>query len=221
MVAFGGVIFCNLDSDQMMLEEFASGDTAASGATSIEELDAQVLYGDLLNFASAFFGVGYLLLSREARTEISLYPFMLVVMLVATIVSALTGAAMGNPVEFWSMDEDWGTFGFFHPNRFDRLPLEVITVTICNVFGTMGYVRALEYFDPLVISVAALSEPVVAQFIAALASVGVLPGWRGWIGNGLIAIGTYWVAYEPPEKNEEEEAFEYQSPENKLETGEE
>mmetsp|Transcript_23940 Transcript_23940/g.58510 ORF Transcript_23940/g.58510 Transcript_23940/m.58510 type:complete len:429 (+) Transcript_23940:250-1536(+) len=203
LAAFGGAIFCNLDSDQMMMTEFTATTDADSNSSSIEGLDARVLYGDVLGFASSFFGVGYLLLSKEARTEISLFPFMFVVMLSATIVSNLTAFAMGKPLEVWSMDEDWGAFGFLHWNRFDRLPLEIITVIICNVFGTMGYIRALRYFDPLVVSVAALSEPVVAQFLAALAQVGLLPGWRGWIGNALIAIGTYWVAYQPPEKKEE------------------
>jgi drug/metabolite transporter (DMT)-like permease len=115
------------------------------------------------------------------------------------------------------MDEDWGTFGFLHWDRFDRLPLEIITVIICNMFGTMGYIRSLRYFDPFVVSVAALSEPVVAQLLAALAQVGLLPGWRGWIGNVLIALGTYWVAYHPTAKNEEPKQEDGPPPEKKEE----
>ncbi|KAL3935003.1 MAG: hypothetical protein SGBAC_009398 [Bacillariaceae sp.] len=204
LIALGGAVFCNLDSDQMMMTEF---NTTAYGDSnsSIEDLDARVLYGDMLGFASALFGVGYLLLSKKARSEISLFPFMFVVMLSATIVSNLTAFAMEKPLQLWSMDEDWGAFGFLHWDRFDRLPLEIITVVICNIFGSMGYIRSLKHFDPLVVSVAALSEPVVAQLLSALAQVGLLPGWRGWIGNALIAIGSYCVAYQPPEKKAEQE----------------
>jgi len=34
--------------------------------------------------------------------------------------------------------------------------LELIMVVLCNLFGAMGYVRAMHFFDNLVISVAAL-----------------------------------------------------------------
>ena len=79
--------------------------------------------------------------------------------------------------------------------RPDRLPLEMATVIVCNIMGAMGYVRAFKYFDNLVISVAALMEPVVATFIAYELNVGVLPGVMGWIGNVLVATGTLSVVY--------------------------
>ncbi|KAL3942081.1 MAG: hypothetical protein SGBAC_003677 [Bacillariaceae sp.] len=197
LVAFGGFICFNLDSIQMMVEEVNAA--AADGDSN----PSAIFYGDVMSCGSAIFGVGYLLLSKEARTEISLFPFMFVLMLSAAIVSNITAYSLGKPLQVLSMDEYWGTFGFLHWDRIDRLPLEIITVIVCNIFGTMGYIRALKYFDPLVVSVAALSEPVVAQFISFVAQVGLLPGWFGWIGNALIAIGSYCVAYQPLETKEE------------------
>jgi NADH:ubiquinone oxidoreductase subunit 4 (subunit M) len=80
-------------------------------------------------------------------------------------------------------------------SEFDRLPLELVTVVVCNLMGTMGYVRAMKDFDNLIISVAALMEPVVATFIAYGFHVGSLPGMNGWIGNALVALGTFGVVY--------------------------
>eukprot|EP00977_Amphora_coffeiformis_P011155 scaffold2667_cov237-Amphora_coffeaeformis.AAC.4 len=51
-----------------------------------------------------------------------------------------------------------------------------MTVVICNVLGTMGYVRAFAHFSSVIIAVAALAEPVVASFTAVILNVGVLPG---------------------------------------------
>jgi hypothetical protein len=61
------------------------------------------------------------------------------------------------------------------------------------MLGAVGYVRAMQYFDNLLISVAALMEPVVALFTAFCFGVGVLPGYKGWLGNILVAVGTFAV----------------------------
>lgn len=95
----------------------------------------------------------------------------------------------------WDRHVDHGVFGYFHTSQFDRLPLELMTVVICNVMGTMGYVRAFAHFSSVIIAVAALAEPVVASFTAVAMNVGVLPGMEGWIGNFLVAAGTLAVLW--------------------------
>ena len=79
----------------------------------------------------------------------------------------------------------------------DRLPLEFIIVVMCNFCGSLGYVRAMQYFDNLVICTASLMEPVIAEFTAFLFGVGFLPGWKGWLGNALVAGGNFAVVYQP------------------------
>jgi drug/metabolite transporter (DMT)-like permease len=59
----------------------------------------------------------------------------------------------------------------------------------------MGFVRAMQYFDNIIISVATLLEPMTATLIAFALGVGELPGTMGWIGNGLVVIGTLAVVY--------------------------
>ena len=63
-------------------------------------------------------------------------------------------------------------------------------VIVCNMIGSMGYLRSTQYFDNLVISVATLMEPMIASFLAYSMDVGVLPGPIGWLGNALVMLGT-------------------------------
>jgi hypothetical protein len=65
------------------------------------------------------------------------------------------------------------------------------------IFVFFRYVRAMQYFDNLVISSATLLEPVVAEFMAFSFGVGTLPGLQGWAGNLLVAAGTFAVVYKP------------------------
>ena len=59
----------------------------------------------------------------------------------------------------------------------------------------MGYVRAMQYFDNLIIAVATLLEPVIATLTAVFLGVGLLPGTLGWFGNAMVALGTFAVVY--------------------------
>ena len=80
----------------------------------------------------------------------------------------------------------------------DRLPLEIVMALVCNCCGALGYVKAMHYFDNLVISVAALMEPVVAELLSCLLNGGSLPDWKGWLGNALVACGTLAVVCQQP-----------------------
>jgi hypothetical protein len=75
----------------------------------------------------------------------------------------------------------------------------------------MGYVRVMQYFDNLVISSAALMEPVIAEFLSFGFGVGALPGLYGWIGNALVAGGTFAVLYEDAQETKSEAHIEMTS----------
>ena len=51
----------------------------------------------------------------------------------------------------------------------------------------------MQYFDNIIIAVVTLLEPVVASALACMVGVGVLPGFLGWVGNILVAMGTVMV----------------------------
>jgi drug/metabolite transporter (DMT)-like permease len=159
------------------------------------------LYGDCLAMISAVGGVFYLVFGKSLRSHIQdVYVFMFFIMILGSNLTLLYMLVTGQEVSF-SRDENIGMFGWMVVTRADRLPLEVAMVVVCNFMGALGYVRAFQYFDNLVISVAALMEPVVATFIAFGLGVGMLPGPLGWIGNVLVATGTLAVVYPTVEKS--------------------
>jgi drug/metabolite transporter (DMT)-like permease len=92
-------------------------------------------------------------------------------------------------VATWDNDPYTGFFGWMNW-RWDRLGAEVWIVLICNLIGTMGFVRSMTYFDPILIAVATLLEPMIASMIAVLMKVGLWPTPMGWLGNALVIAGT-------------------------------
>jgi drug/metabolite transporter (DMT)-like permease len=100
---------------------------------------------------------------------------------------------VGIPYQF-DCDPHIGLFGWFtmEDNHFYIL---LYIAVIVNVVGMMGFVRAMQYFDNIIIAVATLLEPMIAALIAYIFQAGPIPGYLGWIGNILVVIGTIAVIY--------------------------
>lgn len=181
LVAFSGAVLCSKDS-----------------ADVADAPGGQTLFGDLLALLSAVGGVGFLTFAKTVRSNMNLYVFMFCNMVLTSLYALLYHVLLGEKLTF-DFDVNHGMFGWLN-FRVDRLVVELIMAGVCNLFGAMGYIRAMQYFDNLVISVAALMEPVSAEFMAFALGVGFLPSWKGWLGNGLVAGGTLAVVYQPPTK---------------------
>jgi drug/metabolite transporter (DMT)-like permease len=180
LVAFCGAILCSIDSSQ-------AAPASAGGKTFL---------GDFLAIVSSIAGVGYLIFAKQTRSHMNLYVFMYLNMLTGSLITlSFIALILREPVTF-DRNESTGVFGWLNMDT-DRLPLEIAMVLWCNFFGSLGYVRAMQFFDNMVICVAALMEPVVAELLAFVIGVGFLPGWKGWLGNGLVAAGTFAVVYRP------------------------
>lgn len=186
-VAFAGAVLCSRDHSSNVA---AASDDAGAGLSTI--------FGDGLALISAIGGVFYLMFGKSLRSNMTVYVFMFLIMTVGSILALVFMLVTEQQVSF-SRQIDYGIWGWMN-TRPDRLPLEIAMVVVCNLMGAMGYVRAFKYFDNLVISVAALMEPVVATFIAYVLNVGLLPGAMGWIGNVLVAVGTLSVVYPTVDK---------------------
>mmetsp|Transcript_26722 Transcript_26722/g.58577 ORF Transcript_26722/g.58577 Transcript_26722/m.58577 type:complete len:518 (+) Transcript_26722:419-1972(+) len=185
MVAFSGAVLCSRDAADAM--DNGNIDSGGLGAT---------LIGDLLAIASAIGGVGYVTMAKTSRAHVSLCVFMFLTMSVGSVMVLIFQLTVLREKVTWDCDPSHGFWGFLVWNRFDRLPLELMMVLICNLVGTMGYVRAMPHFDSIVICSVQLLEPVIAEFLSYFAGVGVLPGILGWIGNAAVAGGTLVVLYE-------------------------
>ncbi|GFH45763.1 hypothetical protein CTEN210_02237 [Chaetoceros tenuissimus] len=157
------------------------------------------LWGDALGLISSIGGIGYIVLGKSLRSSFPVLLFMVLNMLTASFIILLFMYVTEQEISL-SRDVNHGIFGWMNIQP-DRLPLEIGTVFVCNVLGTMGYVRAFKYFSSVIIAVAALLEPVVASFTAVAMGVGVLPGIEGWLGNILVIVGTIAVLYPTIERS--------------------
>lgn len=149
--------------------------------------------GDAMALCAAVGGVIFIVNTRSVRDRIDAVVF--------TFWNAFSGSflvllfLLATGQEFTvGTNPDTGLFGWMNW-RFDRLFPEFVLVFICTMVGTLGFYRAMEYFDNLVMATSCLAQPVVAIFLAYFVGVGNLPGWLGWTGNVMVAAGTYAVIY--------------------------
>lgn len=166
-VAFSGAILCSLDSEGEAQEEDAS---------------TRAVFGDLLALASAVGGVAYLTFAKTCRSAMSVTVFIFSVMFFGSFMVLLYLVVTdGENLEF-TMDPYIGVFGWLD---LSRVPVVVYLAVVVNMMGTMGFVRAMHYFDTVIIAVATLMEPLMASLIAYGFHAGLLPGSLGWIGKCL------------------------------------
>ncbi len=118
LVAFGGAVLCSKDS-----------------ANSREASNA--LLGDVLAMISAIGGVGYLVFAKTARAHMPMYVFMFSTMALGAFLAWIFQFIVLGEHTTFDMNYNHGIWGFLLPDA-DRLPLELITVVVCNLCGTMG-----------------------------------------------------------------------------------
>jgi drug/metabolite transporter (DMT)-like permease len=179
VIAFTGAMLCSKDSE--------SSSEAADRSNAI--------YGDMMALASAVAGVAYLTFAKAIRSEMSVTVLIFSVMFFESFsVLAFIGADSEEGLE-WTVnpyDGVFSEFSLFHGRILALLYLAVV----CNMVGTMGFVRSMEYFDNVVIAVlATLMEPLLASVIAFIFHAGLLPGPLGWFGNFVVVAGTLTVVY--------------------------
>jgi drug/metabolite transporter (DMT)-like permease len=118
VVAFSGAILCSRDSE------------------AIEE--ANGIYGDLLALTSAICGVAYLTFAKAIRSEMSVTVFIFCVMVVGSFFVLLFISAYQQEPLYFNMDKYAGVFGWLDQHR---LPYLIYLAVVCNMIGTMGFVR--------------------------------------------------------------------------------
>ena len=60
----------------------------------------------------------------------------------------------------------------------------------------------MKYFDPVVVSMVMLMEPVIALFQGIAVGVATLPGMTTWIGNAVVVSGSVMVIWSGSKKTE-------------------
>jgi len=150
------------------------------------------MMGNALAFFSSFGIAAYLMIAQRLRSKLDAFVFMFLLFVAVSIYICLYIVLFSGEQWELSMHPHIGLIGWMQPTM-DRLPLELYLAIICNIAGTTGYVIALKYFDPVVVSMVMLSEPAVAALQSFAAGVAPLPGLQTWIGDAVVVVGSVMV----------------------------
>jgi len=176
---------------------------AMAPSESDDESDAissQVMIGNLLAILSSIGTSIYLTAAKNLRPRIDLFLFMFLIFALASVFLLAYIIVSGQSYEI-STEEDIGIFGWINLRK-DRLFLELYIAFICNGVGTTGYIAIMKYFDPVVVAMVMLMEPVIALFQGIAVGVATLPGWITWLGNLVVVSGSVIVIWSGSKKTE-------------------
>jgi len=170
----GGGVLTTLDSGHAM--EAITHPTSVTGPST---------QGDLIALAGAFAGVSYLLCAKKLRPVLGvrLFLFLLATGAWLLLLPLLVFERERLGIDLWQPTHPTaGLLGWIH-----HLDIELYIVLVGSVMGTMGFIASMKYFEPLIISVAMLTEPVVATLISVFVGVEHVPGWYS-IGGGITVL---------------------------------
>lgn len=158
------------------------------------------MVGNVLCFLASVATAIYLSIAKTLRPRVDLFVFMLFIFTYASISVLVYMIWIGQPYEC-SFDRVIGLFGWMD-FQFDRLPLELWMAIVCNGIGTCGYIAIMKYFDPVVVSMVMLMEPILASLMGYAAGVSDLPGLLTWVGDAIVVVGSVLVISSGSKKTE-------------------
>lgn len=160
---------------------------SSSSSSSLDRVVTSSPLGDMVAFCGAFGGVAYLLSAKKLRAvlgvRVFLFSLVTCVWLVLLPVLVLNHARLGITLHE-PFHPQRGLLGWVH-----HLDIEAYIVLVGSVCGTMGFIASMKYFDPLVVSVTMLTEPVVATIISIFVGVERVPGPATVIGGAAVIVG--------------------------------
>lgn len=161
------------------------------------------MLGNFLALLSSFGIAAYLMIAKRLRAKMNVSVFMCLLYIFVSCYLLLYLILISKETVTFDFDPHTGVLGWINLSV-DRLPLELYLAIVCNIVGTVGYVRVLEYFDPVVVSMVMLTEPVVAAILGVASGVENLPGLQTWVGDAIVVAGSIMVIYSGVKKAESE-----------------
>lgn len=132
---------------------------AGNDSSESEDHDSNLaMVGNVLAFLASVATALYLTVAKSLRPRVDLMVFMLFIFTYASMTVLVYMMWSGQSFEI-STDPNIGLFGWLRLQP-DRLPLELWMAIICNLLGTTGYIAIMKYFDPVVVSMVMLMEPI-------------------------------------------------------------
>ena len=159
----------------------------ATGEIDDKREHANESLGAMIALLGAIGGASYMTATRELM-PVGINPIVLslainIGMATTTLILCLLTLPNGNGLSFFSTNVENGFFGFLNPVA---NPAAFFHSIFPDLFGNFGAMIALSYFEPLIVSMVFLCEPLNASLIA-MKFVGEAPPSRRTI-NG-VAIG--------------------------------
>jgi len=200
MIGFGGALICAAagNGDDDVSEAHRAILTESLEDASNNHLE---MTGNILAFSSSVSTAIYLTVAKRLRPQVDLVLFMFMIFTLASLFLLLYIITYSGQEYEFSFDPVIGIFGWINSQP-DRLPLELYIAAIVNGVGTMGYVAVMKYFDPVVVSMVMLMEPIIATFIGKAVGVSTFPGWITWAGDGVVMVGSIMVIWSGSKKRE-------------------
>ena len=198
ITGFFGAGICAQDAAKTMANG-GEGDNVAVNVDGVSPADL-AMWGNVVALSASFGTAAYLLIAKELRPKMDLFVFMFMIMACGSVFLLIFMVASGEEITF-DMDPVHGLFGWMNLQA-DRLPLELYMAVVCNCLGTTGYIAVMKYFDPLVPATVMLLEPVVGALLGVAAGTAKLPGLQTWLGNLVVACGTFMVIYSGSSRKE-------------------
>ncbi|KUF91337.1 Tigger transposable element-derived protein 6 [Phytophthora nicotianae] len=162
--------------------------------------------GDLMALSGAAGGALYFTLAKKVRPHMHLLVFLCGLTATSAMTLLCYMLASGQELSL-STDPYNGVFGWLTPSV-NRLLVVLYLVFICDGIGTMGYIGVMKYFDPIVVSIVCLMEPIVATAQGIAMGVDVMPGPYTFVGASLVIGGTCLVLSSQSRKTEKVDATE-------------
>ncbi|KAG9402445.1 hypothetical protein AC1031_007058 [Aphanomyces cochlioides] len=165
--------------------------TALDHSISRTSATGPSLKGDFVAFLGAIGAAIYLTNAKAVRSQpgMNFMVFMWLHMCSVAVILLLILLLLGETITL-SADPMIGLFGWLDSTR---LPLELYLVGVCDFVGGMGYIRVLKYFEPIVVSIVMLMEPVLASLLGIAVGVSNMPGIMTLVGSFVVIIGTAMV----------------------------
>lgn len=203
VIGFIGGVICAMggksgDSDGVGTSDTHDRFLGAASETGGVELPSYV--GDLVALMSACGTVLYLSVAKRLRPrcDVRFYIFMQFFVASWWLLSMMI---ISGEHFILSSDPHIGLWGWVTP-RLDRLGIEVWLVFICNVGGVFGYIAAMKYFEPLVISCCQNVNPILSSIFSVMLGVDPPPTPLALIGDSIVFGGTYMVISSGSKKTE-------------------
>ncbi|OQR98631.1 Drug/Metabolite Transporter (DMT) Superfamily [Achlya hypogyna] len=145
--------------------------------------------GDGVALLGAVGGVFYLVNAKVLREKLGVLVFVWFLFTSSWLLVLPLLSLLGVAYEV-STDSVVGLFGWVH-----HLSLELVIVGVCSGLGTIGFISAMRYFPPIVISVTMLLEPIVATVFSVLLGTADIPHALTLLGGLTVIIGTLLVVW--------------------------